>query len=278
VVNIVQKVGYQTKSPDTVDPESVNKYYTALNITPTSTHFQNGREYSRFNKDKSWKQLLKPVDRDDWSMTAPTVNAYYNPSGNEIVFPAGIMQLPVFQADLPEYANYGAFGAVAGHELSHAFDNHGSNFNERGILQNWWDNHTRSNFDKKTECFVDQYSKYTVLGPGDEVLNVNGKLTLGENIADAGGLTASYRAWKLREKETPNPKLPGLEHFTNDQMFFLGYSAWWCSKVRPAQRQSYIFTDVHSPADKRIIGTTANSEAFREAFNCPAKKATCELW
>jgi endothelin-converting enzyme len=211
-------------------------------------------------------------------MTAPTVNAYYSPSGNEIVFPAGIMQLPVFGDELPEYVSYGAFGSVAGHELTHGFDNNGAHYDETGKYADWWDNTTLSNFNKKTKCFVDQYQAFTIPGLDGKPLHVNGKLTLGENIADAGGLTASFAAWQKRAKTSPNKLLPGLEQFSAEQMFFISYSNWWCGKVRPAQAVNYVYTDPHSPADKRIIGTLSNSKAFREAFQCKVKQPSCELW
>ena len=149
---------------------------------------------------------------------------------------------------------------------------------ENGVLRDWWDDTTLKNFNSKTQCFVNQYANFTVTGSDSEPLHVNGQLTLGENIADAGGLTASYAAWKDRDHEKPNPGLPGLEEFSKDQLFFIAYANWWCGKVRPAQKVAYIYTDPHSPADKRIIGTTANSEAFKKAFNCPVTKPTCELW
>jgi endothelin-converting enzyme len=153
-------------------------------LTVSNNYFENGRALSKFGREKSWRELPLPVDRARWSMSAPTVNAYYNPSGNEIVFPAGIMQLPVFGEGLPEYVSYGAFGAVAGHELTHGFDNNGAHYDENGKYADWWDNTTTVNFDKKTECFVDQYAKFTVPGLDGQPLHVNGRLTLGENIAD----------------------------------------------------------------------------------------------
>jgi endothelin-converting enzyme len=245
----------------------------------TNNYFDNGRSYFVFGSRIGWNDLLKPVDRNRWGMSAPTVNAYFSPSGNEIVFPAGILQLPVFSSDLPEYVSYGAFGAVAGHELTHGFDDHGSQYDENGILRSWWDNSTIKRFEEKTKCFVDQFEKFTVPGlePG-EVLHVNGKLTLGENIADAGGLAVAYIAWKKRDTLNPNQRLPGLETFSNDQLFFISYSNWWCGKVRPEQAVNYIYNDPHSPADTRIIGTLANSAEFRNAYNCPVKKPTCQIW
>ncbi|KAF2670943.1 zincin [Microthyrium microscopicum] len=278
VVNIMQKVGYQTSNPNVAEPKEVNDWYSKLAIGSNTSWFENGRLGLQWGMEKSRASLLKPVDRARWGMSAPTVNAYYSPSGNEIVFPAGIMQFPVFGSALPEYVSYGSFGAVAGHELTHGFDDHGSEFDEHGVLRNWWDNTTRTNFEKKTQCFVKQYGDYTVPGLDGQPLHVNGKLTLGENIADAGGLTAAYAAWKKRDTDKPDPMLPGLESFNKDQLFFLSYATWWCGKVRPAQAVNYIYTDAHSPSDKRIIGTTANSKAFKEAFNCKKKEPTCELW
>ncbi|KAF2420974.1 endothelin-converting enzyme [Tothia fuscella] len=276
VINIVQKIGYPTASPNILDPKDLKLYYA--NLTVTSNYFDNGRALERYGAQKGWSELPKPVDRARWGMTAPTVNAYYSPSGNEIVFPAGIMQLPVFGEGLPEYVSYGAFGAVAGHELTHGFDNNGAKYDENGKYADWWDNSTVTNFDRKAECFVNQYANYTVTGLDGKPLHVNGRLTLGENIADAGGLTAAYSAWKKRDAAAPNPKLPGLEEFSKEQLFFMSYSNWWCGKVRPAQAVAYIYSDSHSPADKRILGTTANSAAFREAFKCKVKEPTCELW
>jgi endothelin-converting enzyme len=254
----------------------LQKYYANLPIS--ENFFENGRALNKFVLEKSWKDLLKPVDRARWSMTAPTVNAYYNPSGNEIVFPAGIMQLPVFSDALPEYVSYGAFGSVAGHELTHGFDNNGAHYDENGKYADWWDNTTVANFEKKTQCFVDQFNKFSVPGLDGQPLHVNGKLTLGENIADAGGIAAAYAAYQRRNAAKPDKHIAGLEMFTKEQMFFVSYSTWWCGKVRPAQAVQYIYTDPHSPADKRILGTLANSAGFREAFKCKNKQPTCELW
>lgn len=153
-------------------------------------------------------------------MTAPTVNAYYNPAGNEIVFPAGIMQFPVFGSELPNYINYGAFGAVAGHELSHAFDNNGRHYDVHGNLTDWWTEHTVEGFETRAECFVDEYSNFTVAGPNGTTLHVKGRQTLGENIADAGGLSAAFNVWKKRQQGSPNLDLPGLDFFSQEVRTF----------------------------------------------------------
>jgi len=278
VHKIVQKIGYPTKSPDIMNPESLASYYQKLSVSP-STFFDNALSTRTFDVGQEWSALGKPVDRDQWGMTASTVNAYYNPPGQEIVFPAGIMQFPVFDVDVPAYVSYGAFGSVAGHELSHAFDSTGRHYDQNGNLTDWWTESTVKAFEERAQCFVDQYSNYTVPGPDKKKpLHVNGRLTLGENIADAGGLSAAFQAWTLRAKEKPNAHLPGLEHFTQEQLFFVSYSNWWCGKSRPDTAINRIYTDPHAPKWARILGTMANSREFRESFQCKAKEPTCKLW
>ncbi|KAK1834048.1 hypothetical protein QBC39DRAFT_278180 [Podospora conica] len=274
---IDQKIGYPTKSPNILDPGSLAKYYHEVNIT-YDRHFENALSATASALADEWSKLGKPVDRNEWGMTASTVNAYYNPAGNEIVFPAGIMQFPVFDVDTPAYVSYGAFGSVAGHELSHAFDSTGRHYDKRGTYQEWWSNATVKAFKERAQCFVDQYSNYTVPGPDNKPLHVNGRLTLGENIADAGGLSAAFQAWRRRASVAPNQDLPGLEHFTQDQLFFVSYSNWWCGKSRKDAAIERIFSDPHAPKVWRIIGSMSNSREFREAFNCPVKEPTCELW
>ena len=199
-------------------------------------------------------------------------------SRQEIVFPAGIMQRPVFDVEAPAYMSYGAFGSVAGHELSHAFDSTGRHYDQNGNYTDWWSKTTVEAFKVKADCFVNQYANFTVLGPDDKPLHVNGRLTLGENIADAGGLSASFQAWKRRASEKPNKDLPGLEHFTHDQLFFLTYSNWWCGKSTKDTAINRIYTDPHAPKWARVIGTMANSREFRESFKCKVKEPTCQLW
>ncbi|KAF2970462.1 hypothetical protein GQX73_g3160 [Xylaria multiplex] len=275
VHNIDQKIGYPTKSPDIMNPEALRDYYKGLVIT--DSFFNNSLSSNKFSANQTWSALGKPVDRGEWGMQADIVNAYYNPAGNEIVFPAGIMQFPVFSVDLPGYVSYGAFASVAGHELSHAFDNSGRHYDENGNYTDWWTNHTVAEFDKRANCFVDQYNNFTIEGNNGR-LHVNGRLTLGENIADAGGVSAAFAAWKKRQAASPDQSLPGLDHFTHEQLFFVFYANWWCGKIRKEQAINYIYVDPHSPAFARILGTTANSRPFRESFNCPVKEPTCELW
>ncbi|KAF2806111.1 endothelin-converting enzyme [Mytilinidion resinicola] len=278
VDNIVQKIGYPTASPDIMDPEKLKQYYSGLTIT-NSSFFENNRNAAKFEIKREWSKLGKPTDRDEWGMTASTVNAYYNPAGNEIVFPAGIMQAPLFyDPEVPQYLSYGAFGAVSGHELSHAFDSSGRHYDEIGNYSDWWDTKTVKAFEERAQCFVDQYANFTVAGPDGKPLHVNGRLTLGENIADAGGLNAAYAAWKKRDKVNPDKTLPGLLDFTKEQLFMLNYGNTWCGLTRTGTAIQRIYQDPHSPKFARVAGTLANTRAFREAFNCPVKEPTCKLW
>ena len=253
VHNIVQKIGYPTKSPDVRNATAIREYYSPVSIN-SDTFFHNWLSVNKFSNREMWSSLGKPVDRDEWGMTASTVNAYYNPAGNEIVFPAGIMQAPVFyDPSIPQYLSYGAFGSVSGHELSHAFDSTGRHYDETGNYTEWWDASTIKSFKKKAQCFVDQYHNFTVPGPDGKALHINGRLTLGENIADAGGLSAAFQAWKRRDEEDPDEKLPGLEKFSKEQMFFISYSNWWCSKIRKEAAVNRVYRDPHAPEWARIL-------------------------
>jgi endothelin-converting enzyme len=276
VANIVQKIGYPTKSPNLTDPDDVKDYYKDLEIS-NETFFENSLLMARFSVQQEWAKLGKPTNRDEWAMTAPTVNAYYNPPGNEIVFPAGIMQPPVFYgASAPMYLAYGAFGAVSGHELSHgkcfprislllvrlylltrleAFDSTGRHYDQSGNYTSWWDDKTIEAFETRAQCFVDQYGNFTVPGPDPDSkpLHVNGRLTLGENIADAGGLAAAFHAWKKRDDASPDALLPGLGNFTKEQLFFVAYGSWWCSKTTKEAAIQAIYSDPHAPKPARIL-------------------------
>ncbi|KAI9043716.1 M13 family metallopeptidase [Aspergillus affinis] len=278
VGNIVQKIGYPTKSPNVMDPADVEKFYADLKVS-NETLFENSLAVAKFDLHQQWSKLGKPTDRNEWGMTAPTVNAYYNPPGNEIVFPAGIMQPPAFYGPAaPLYLAYGAFGAVSGHELSHAFDSAGRHYDENGNYTDWWDDKTVEGFEKRAQCFVDQYSNFIVPGEDSEPLHVNGRLTLGENIADAGGLSASYHSWKKRDEKSSDPNLPGLSEFSKEQLFFISYANWWCSKTTLEAAREAIYNDPHAPKPARIIGTMANSLEFKEAFKCKDKEPVCKLW
>ncbi|KAH3068212.1 hypothetical protein KXW16_002298 [Aspergillus fumigatus] len=278
VDNIVQKIGYPTKSPNVMDPADIERYYHDLHIS-NETFFENEMAIAKFDLHRAWSKLGKRTDRNEWGMSAPTVNAYYNPPLQEIVFPAGIMQPPVFYGpSAPLYLAYGAFGAVSGHELSHAFDSTGRHYDQTGNYTDWWDAKTVQGFEDRAQCFVDQYSNFTVLGENGEPLHVNGRLTLGENIADAGGIGAAFQAWKKRDEASPDAHLPGLSNFSKEQLFFIAYGNWWCAKTTKEAAIQAIYTDPHAPKFARIIGTMANSREFNEAFNCPTKKPVCKLW
>lgn len=259
VHRIVQKIGYPTKSPNLLDPVAIQRYYEDVRIS-NGTYFDNTLAIAKFKSRREWAKLGKPTNREEWLMTAVTVNAYYNPSGNEIVFPAGIMQPPIFyDPSLPPYISYGPFGSISGHELTHAFDSNGRHYDEIGNYTDWWNNQTVEAFKEKAECFVDQYSNFSILDPQGKQLHVNGRLTLGENIADAGGLSAAFHAWKKIEEKNPGQLLPGLQNFTKAQMFFITYPSLFCGKTRQERAVNLIYKDPHSPSWARILVSQQNA-------------------
>jgi endothelin-converting enzyme len=276
VQNMVEKIGYPDISPNIQDPKALADLYASLNVT--DSYFENGLAYNNYTLTGTWSDLSRPTDKNKWFMTAPTVNAYFNPPSNEIAFPAGIMQQPLFNLDLPEYVSYGAFGAVAGHELTHAFDSSGSHYDENGAYRDWWDNSTLAAFENKTQCFIKQFSEYSITTPAGEELHINGELTQGENVADTGGLSAAFTAWQKRNEAQPNQLLPGLEEYTREQLFYLAFGGVWCGERRPAEAVRRIYSDPHSPPNVRILGTVANQRGFKEAFKCANKEPACELW
>ncbi|WP_207426100.1 M13 family metallopeptidase [Pedobacter sp. SYSU D00535] len=235
------------------------KNYEGLEISRTS-HFNNVRNASVWAYNDMINQLGKPVDRTRWGMTAPTVNAYYSPVMNEIVFPAGILQFPFFDPNADDAVNYGGIGAVIGHEMSHGFDDSGSQYDKDGTLRNWWTDEDRAKFDAKTKALVEQFNAYTVL----DTLHVNGKFTLGENIGDLGGLNAAYEAFKMTKQGQSNEKIDG---FTPDQRFFLSWAQVWRGNILNETAAQFIVTDPHSPGPYRTIGAPVNMDAWYEAFN-----------
>ena len=223
-------------------------------------YFENIRNVGQWNYNYMINQLGKPVDRERWGMTPPTVNAYYNATLNEIVFPAGILQLPFFDSKADDALNYGGIGAVIGHEMSHGFDDNGSKYDADGTLRNWWTEEDRTKFDAKTKTLSKQYDDYTVL----DTINVNGKLTLGENIGDLGGLNVAYEAFKM----TPQGKSSAtIDGFTPDQRFFLAWAQVWRGNILPQTEAQLIITDTHSPGQFRTIGAPVNMDAWYNAFN-----------
>jgi putative endopeptidase len=250
---IIQKIGYPDKWRD----------YSQLDIDPAEAAVTNvimGRE---FEQRRTLAKINKPTDRTEWYMSPPTVNAYYNPTYNEIVFPAGILQPPYFDPKADDAVNYGSIGMVIGHELTHGFDDEGRKYDADGNLRDWWTDEDAKKFEALAQKVVDQYDGYV----GVDTLHLNGKLTLGENIADLGGITIAYHAWKLSLNGQPAPVIDGL---TGDQRFFLGFAQVWRAKLRPEAERQRVLTDPHSVNRWRIDGPLSNMDEFREAFGCKA--------
>ncbi|MGC9953495.1 MAG: M13 family metallopeptidase [Rhizomicrobium sp.] len=213
-----------------------------------------------FEWNRELKRLDDPVDKSEWGMTPPTINAYYNPSFNEIVFPAAILQPPFFDPGADDAVNYGGIGAVIGHEISHGFDDQGSKYTGKGVFEVWWTADDRKNFDARTAEVVAQYDAYEPL-PG---LHIIGKNTLGENIADLAGLSIALKAYHLSQGGKPAPAIDG---FTGDQRFFLGFGQIWRSKYRESAVRTQTLSNEHSPAPFRVIGATRNMDGWYDAFD-----------
>jgi putative endopeptidase len=235
------------------------KTYEGLDISADS-FYQNMKNASIWAYQDNINQIGKPVDRTRWGMTPPTVNAYYSPTMNEIVFPAGILQFPFFSADADDAINYGGIAAVIGHEMSHGFDDSGSQYDNDGTLRNWWTPEDLSKFKAKTVQLGAQFDQYTVV----DTIHVNGKFTMGENIGDLGGLNIAYEAFKMTKQGQSKKKIDGL---TPDQRFFLAWAQVWRGASRPEMAAQMIKTDPHSPGQYRTIGTPVNMDAWYEAFN-----------
>ncbi len=233
--------------------------YDGLAISRNS-FFQNMRNADAWGYNYMVGRLGKPVDRERWGMTPATVNAYYNATLNEIVFPAGILQFPFFDPNADDAINYGGIGAVIGHEMSHGFDDNGSKYDADGTLRNWWTEEDRKKFEVKADALAQQFDGYTVL----DTLHVNGKLTLGENIGDLGGLNVAYEAFKMTKQGQSNEKIDG---FTPDQRFFLSWAQVWRTNTLPQTAAQLLKTDTHSPGQYRAIGPLVNMDAWYKAFD-----------
>jgi endothelin-converting enzyme/putative endopeptidase len=216
----------------------------------------------RFEHQYAIQKLGKPIDRGEWLMPPQMVNAYFNPQMNEIVFPAAILQPPFFNLEADDAVNYGGIGAVIGHEISHGFDDQGSKYDGHGNLQNWWTAEDRQEFERRSQQLVKQYAGYRPFAD----MQVNGELTLGENIGDLGGLNAAYTAYHLALQGKEAPVLDG---FTGDQRFFIGWAQVWLFKYREAELRKRLLTDPHSPAKYRTNGIVSNIDAFYQAFAIP---------
>lgn len=221
-------------------------------------------------------KIGKPIDRSEWGMTPQTINAYYNPSMNNLNIPAGILQPPFFDANAPAAVNYGSIGFVMGHEMTHGFDDQGAQFDAHGNLSNWWTPSDLLKFKSATQCIVNQFSQYVV----DGGLHVQGKLVVGEATADLGGITLAYRAFH-RSKEYKKAKT--INGITPDQQFFLGTAHVWATNIRPEQIRHQVTVDPHPPAQYRINGSLANIPQFQTAFSIPDRspmvnKNRCVIW
>jgi len=248
---IVYKIGYPDKWKD----------YTMLDIK-ANDYFGNQLQITTLETKRNWEKVGKAVDKTEWGMTPPTVNAYYSPTRNEIVFPAGILQAPFFNFKADDAVNYGGIGAVIGHEITHGFDDQGSQYDAEGNLKMWWTAEDRQKFEAKANMVVEQYNNYKVL----DTVNVNGKLTLGENIADYGGLTIAYEALQRSFAKNGRPKKK-IDGFTPEQRFFIGFAQVWKGKYRNEVLLERIKTDPHSPGEYRTNGALSNMPQFFEAFD-----------
>ncbi len=265
LVTLVNKVGYPDKWRD----------YSSVRID-SGDFAGNVARAATFEGHRDLAKIGKPVDRTEWGMTPPTVNAYYNAQMNDINFPAGVLQPPLFDFKLDDAPNYGNTGATIGHELTHGFDDEGRQFDAQGNLKDWWTKKDAEEFEKRTACVVDQYAKYTVI---DDV-KINSKLTLGEDVADLGGTLIAYIAWK---NATRGEQLEQVDGFTPDQRFFIGMAQWACGDERPESKRMHAVTDPHSPLEYRINGVVSNMPEFGRAFSCKAGQAmvranVCRVW
>jgi len=251
--------------------------YSSMQVT-AENHFANSMAGVGFEYDRQARKIGNPVDRKEWQMTPQTVNAYNNPLLNEMAYPAGILQPPFFHRDFPAAMNYGAIGAGIGHELTHGFDDQGRKFDPQGRLEEWWEPEVAEKFIAQAQCVDDFFSNYEV-APG---ANVNGQLTLGENIADIGGLKQGYDAYKLWEARHGAPE-PLLEELTDEQLLFVSWGQIWCTLMSEEQARLQVTTDPHSPAQFRVSGPVSHIPAFAKVFGCETGTAMhpeekCLVW
>ena len=264
----IRKIGYPDKWRD----------YSALQID-RGPYVNNVMRADSFETQRDLRKIGKPVDKTEWGMTPPTVNAYYNPAINEIVFPAGIMQPPFFSVDFDDAINYGAMGSVIGHEMTHGFDDQGRQYDAAGNLANWWTDADMAKFKERAECVIKQFDGFEV----EKGLFENGKLVVGESIADLGGLVVAYAAFQKSMEGKPRPA--NIDGFTPEQRFFLGYAFSWATNVRPEFARLMVQTNPHPLPKFRVNGPLANFPAFAEAFQCKASDAMvradkdrCQIW
>ena len=262
---IVNKIGYPDRWRD----------YSALTVKPDD-FFGNVARASKFESDRQLAKIGKPLDRGEWGMTPPTVNAYFDPQMNDINFPAGVLQPPLYDPKMDDAPNYGNTGATIGHELTHGFDDEGRQFDAKGDLKDWWTPKDAEEFQKRADCVSTQYSGYTAV----DDIKINGKLTLGEDVADLGGTLLAYIAWK---HATAGQDLKPIDGYSPDQRFFIGMAQWACGFTRPEMRREQALTDPHSPLEFRINGVVSNMPEFAKAFGCKVgqpmvRPNPCRVW
>jgi putative endopeptidase len=263
--SMANKIGYPDKWRD----------YSKLEIV-RSDELGNVERARKFEFDRQLAKIGKPVDRGEWGMTPPTVNAYYDPQMNDINFPAGVLQPPAFDPKSDAAPNYGDTGGTIGHELTHGFDDEGRQFDAKGNLSDWWTTDDEKEFVKRVSCISDQYSTYTII----DDIKINGKLTLGEDVADLGGLILAYMAWQA---DTKDQRLEPIEGLTPEQRFFIGYGQSWCGQTRDETKRLRATVDPHSPEKYRTNGVVSNMPEFQDAFHCKAgtpmvNQNRCRVW
>jgi endothelin-converting enzyme/putative endopeptidase len=262
---MANKIGYPDKWRD----------YSKLEIV-RGDNLGNVERARTFEFNRQLAKIGKPVDRGEWGMTPPTVNAYYDPQMNDINFPAGVLQPPAFDPTSDAAPNYGDTGGTVGHELTHGFDDEGRQFDAHGNLRDWWTPEDAKEFQKRADCISNQYSGYTII----DDIKINGKLTLGEDVADLGGLILAWTAWK---QDTKDQKLESLDDLTPDQRFFVGYGQSWCGQTRDETKRLRATVDPHSPEKYRTNGVVSNMPEFQQAFHCKAGSPMvnanrCRVW
>ena len=262
---VANKIGYPDQWRD----------YSKLTIK-RGDRLGNSLRANNFEFNRELAKIGNPVDKKEWGMTPPTVNAYYNPLQNNINFPAGILQPPFFDNGIDDAVNYGAIGIVIGHELTHGFDDSGARFGANGNLENWWSPKDKAEFEKRTSCIADQYSEYSPI----EGVKLQGRLTLGENAADNGG--AHLATMALRDRFNGNEPAP-KDGYTAEQRFWIGFGQVWCENVRPERARTMALSDPHSPGRFRANGVASNSAEFQKAFGCKAgdpmvRQNACHVW
>jgi putative endopeptidase len=262
---VVNKIGYPDKWRD----------YTSVQIKPDD-YLGDVDQAVIFESHRQLNKIGKPVDHTEWGISPPTVDAYYDPQMNDINFPAGVLQPPLYDPKMDDAPNYGDTGATIGHELTHGFDDEGRQFDAKGNLRDWWTKSDAAEFQKRADCVVDEYSQFTATGD----IKVNGKLTLGENVADLGGTLLAYIAWKAANK---GKTLQPIDGFTPDQCFFVGMAQWACGTERPETLRANAITDPHSPPEYRVNGVVSNMAEFQTAFACKlgqpmVREKACKVW